>query len=158
VIALNRAGPSEPSDSSKPVTAKARFVAPRIDRKNLRDITLSAGSTLKFDADVTGEPPPVIVWTVDGHTLKDSKSVTLDNAEYHTKLIVRPVHREDSGEYTVTATNSSGKDSVTIRVIVTDKPSKPEGPLDISGIHKNGCKLKWKKPKDDGMIYFLKLK
>lgn len=30
------------------------------------------------------------------------------------------------------------------------KPSKPEGPLEVSEIHKEGCKLKWKRPKDDG--------
>lgn len=30
------------------------------------------------------------------------------------------------------------------------KPSKPEGPLEVSDVHKEGCKLKWKKPKDDG--------
>lgn len=99
-----------------------------------------------------GEPPPQIVWSVDGQTLKDGRNVTLDNVDYHTKLIVRPVQRGDSGEYTITATNSSGKDSVTVRVTVTDKPSKPEGPLDISNVHKNGCKLKWKKPKDTGKI------
>lgn len=32
----------------------------------------------------------------------------------------------------------------------TAKPGKPEGPLEVSDIHKEGCKLKWKKPKDDG--------
>ena len=33
---------------------------------------------------------------------------------------------------------------------MTDKPGKPEGPLEVSDVHKEGCKLKWKKPKDDG--------
>lgn len=37
-------------------------VAPRIDRRNLRDVTLSAGSTLKFDANIIGEPPPAVEW------------------------------------------------------------------------------------------------
>lgn len=37
-------------------------VAPRIDRRNLRDVTLSAGSTLKFDANIIGEPPPTVEW------------------------------------------------------------------------------------------------
>lgn len=32
----------------------------------------------------------------------------------------------------------------------TAKPGKPEGPLEVTDIHKDGCKLKWKKPKDDG--------
>lgn len=30
------------------------------------------------------------------------------------------------------------------------KPGPPEGPLEVSDIHKEGCTLKWKKPKDDG--------
>lgn len=63
--------------------------------------------------------------------LRPSKAVTIDNPDYFTKLIVRPVRRDDSGEYTVTAMNSSGKDTVTINVVVTDKPSKPEGPLQV---------------------------
>lgn len=31
-----------------------------------------------------------------------------------------------------------------------DKPGKPEGPLKVTDVHKEGCKLKWDKPKDDG--------
>lgn len=33
---------------------------------------------------------------------------------------------------------------------VLDKPGKPEGPLKISDIHKEGCSLKWNPPEDDG--------
>lgn len=64
--------------------------------------------------------------------LRASKAVTIDSPDYFTKLVVRPVRRDDSGEYTVTAVNSSGKDTVTINVIVTAKPNKPEGPLQVS--------------------------
>lgn len=35
---------------------------------------------------------------------------------------------------------------------ITDKPSAPEGPLEISDIHKEGCKLKWSPPEDDGGV------
>lgn len=31
-----------------------------------------------------------------------------------------------------------------------DKPGKPRGPLDISNITAEGCKLAWKEPEDDG--------
>jgi hypothetical protein len=51
------------------------------------------------------------------------------------------VQRGDSGEYTITATNSSVRDSVTVTVTVTGKPSAPEGPLQVSDIHNEGCKL-----------------
>lgn len=74
----------------------------------------------------------------------------MDNIDYNTKLVIRPARREDSGEFTVTATNSSGKDMVAINVVVTDKPSAPEGPLEVSDVHNEGCKLKWKRPLDDG--------
>nr|CAD7424747.1 unnamed protein product [Timema monikensis] len=150
VIAVNKAGQSEPGDASKNFTAKPRFLAPRIDRRNLRDVTLSAGTTLKFDVAIIGEPPPTTEWRNGSGILRPSKSVLIDSVDYNTKLTIRPVQRGDSGEYTITATNSSGKDSVTVMVTVTDIPSSPEGPLQVSDVHKDGCKLKWKRPRDDG--------
>ena len=150
VTAMNKAGKSEPSDGSKLITCKPRFLAPKIERKNLKDVTLSAGSSLKFDVDIIGEPPPTVTWAVDGIALKEGKSISIENVDYNSKLAVRPVKRGDSGQYTITAVNSSGKDSVTVTVVVTDKPAKPEGPLNISDVHKHGCKLGWKRPKDDG--------
>lgn len=125
-------------------------VAPKIDRRNLKNITLSAGSSLKFDANITGEPAPHVDWRCGSMPVVAGKTVTLENPPYSTKLIIRPVARANSGEYVVTATNTSGKDSVTIDVVVTDKPTAPEGPLEISDVHKEGCKLKWKRPLDDG--------
>ena len=32
----------------------------------------------------------------------------------------------------------------------TDKPSKPEGPLEIMDVYRDRCRLSWKPPKDDG--------
>ncbi|XP_011700590.1 PREDICTED: twitchin isoform X1 [Wasmannia auropunctata] len=150
VIAVNKAGLSEPGEASKTFTAKPRFLAPKIDRRNLRDVTLSAGSMLKFDANVIGEPPPHIEWRYGAIPLHSDRKVQIDNTDYNTKFSIRPVSRDDSGDYTVTASNSSGKDSVTVQVTVTDKPTPPEGPLQVSDVHKEGCKLKWKRPKDDG--------
>ncbi|KAI5639981.1 immunoglobulin i-set domain-containing protein [Phthorimaea operculella] len=150
VIAINKAGQSKPSDASKNFIAKPRFLAPKIDRRHLRDVTISSGSTLKMEAVITGEPAPAVEWRYQNMPLRPSKAVTIDSPDYFTKLIIRPARRDDSGEYTVTAVNSSGKDTVTINVVVTDKPMKPEGPLQISDVHKEGCTLKWKRPKDDG--------
>lgn len=45
-------------------------VAPRIDRRNLRDVELSTGSTLKMDANIIGEPPPTVEWRVNGGTMR----------------------------------------------------------------------------------------
>lgn len=83
---------------------------------------------------------------------RPSKTIQIDSSECNSKLVIRNIQRCDSGEYTITATNSSGRDSVTVNITVTDKPSAPEGPLVVSDIHKEGCKLKWKRPKDDGGV------
>lgn len=37
-----------------------------------------------------------------------------------------------------------------MNISLTDRPGRPQGPLEVSDVHKEGCKLKWDKPKDDG--------
>lgn len=150
VIAINRAGLSEASDPSKTFTAKPRFLAPRIDRKNLRDVTLSYGTMLKLDVNVSGEPAPKTDWRFNKAPLNSGKRVEITNVDYNTKLVLRPLNRDDSGEYEIIAVNGSGRDQASLYLTVTDKPGKPGGPLEVSDIHKEGCKLKWKRPKDDG--------
>lgn len=63
--------------------------------------------------------------------------MTIDNVDYFTKITIRPLQRSDTAQYTVTATNSQGKDQVFIEVVVTDKPSAPEGPIQVRGIFQN---------------------
>ena len=107
---------------------------------------------LKYDVNVIGEPSPKIEWKFDSLPLRGTTNISIDNSEYNTKLVIRPIKRDHSGQYTIIATNDSGCDSVTVNVTVSDKPSAPEGPLQVLDVHKEGCKLKWKKPKDDGGI------
>lgn len=45
-------------------------MAPHIDRRNLMDVKLSAGSSLKLDAAITGEPPPHVDWRCGAMPLK----------------------------------------------------------------------------------------
>ena len=35
---------------------------------------------------------------------------------------------------------------------LTDRPGKPEGPLEVSDVYKDRCKVKWNPPKDDGGV------
>lgn len=37
-----------------------------------------------------------------------------------------------------------------MNIFLTDKPSPPNGPLKVSDVHAEGCKLSWKPPDDDG--------
>lgn len=150
VRAVNKAGPSKPSEASDTVTAKPRFLPPKIDRTNLKNMTIKAGQQFKFDVNVTGEPAPTISWFLNKARLESKDNVTLDIDTNRTKLSVLLANRKNTGTYVIKAENSSGKDEATVEVTVLDKPSKPEGPLKISDIHKEGCNLKWNPPLDDG--------
>lgn len=150
VRAVNKAGPGEPSNATQAHVAKARFLKPHIVRDKLQTVKVRAGESVKFDIDVRGEPPPTVKWSVAGTPLTTGAHYRVDNEDYNTKLVISDTNRALTGTYTIFAENSSGTDEATVEVIVLDKPSKPEGPLEVSDVHKNGCKLKWKKPKDDG--------
>lgn len=150
VVAVNKAGPSEPSDVSKSVVAKPRFLAPHIDRKNLQKKVLRAGQMLRMDADVKGEPAPSIEWSYKNEVLKTLDRLKIENEDYKTTFILQKVKRSDRGTYTVTAKNSSGVDTVNVELEILCKPSKPQGPLDVSDVTAEGCHLKWEKPEDDG--------
>lgn len=150
IVAVNKAGPSEPSDPSKSVVAKPRFLAPHIDRKNLQKKVVRTGQMLRMEADVKGEPAPTVTWTLKDQVLKTHDRLKIENEDYKTCFIMQKMKRSDTGTYIVTAKNDSGVDSVEVEVQVLSKPSKPKGPLKVSDVTAEGCKLKWDKPEDDG--------
>ena len=151
VIAINKAGPSEPSEPSRSVIAKPRRLAPHIDRANLKPIKIRAGKPVKFDADVKGEPEPIIEWNLGDQKLRsDGDHIKIENTPYHTQFMLVNSVRADSGVYKIFARNEHGTDEALVEITVTSKPTKPNGPLDVSDVHAEGCHLKWDKPEDDG--------
>lgn len=126
-------------------------VKPIINREKLHTIKVRSGQTVKLDVDVRGEPPPTIKWSKDlGVELESKGNVKIENEDYNTKLTITNTNRRHTGTYKIFAENSSGSDEAPVEIIILDRPGKPEGPLEVSDVHKEGCKLKWNKPKDDG--------
>ncbi|XGW29138.1 hypothetical protein V3C99_008720 [Haemonchus contortus] len=153
VIAVNKGGPSDPSDASKPVIAKPRNLAPKIDRDALKELKVKAGQAIAWDVPVEGEPAPTVTWSWPDHReIRNGGRVKLDNPEYRSKLHIRQMERGDSGMYTIRAVNPNGEDEATVKVTVIDKPSPPNGPLDVHDVYADHCSLDWKPPDDDGGI------
>ncbi|EDW50927.1 GM26811 [Drosophila sechellia] len=152
VRAVNKAGLSDPSDATEPHLAKPRNLKPYINRDKMKPIKVRAGQPVKFDVDVKGEPAPSLTWFLKETELTPTGQVRLENIDYNSKLTLLDTNRKQSGQYKLRAENINGVDEAEVEVIILDKPSKPEGPIEVSDIHKEGCKLKWKKPKDDGGI------
>jgi predicted phage tail protein len=152
VKAVNKGGESKPSPPSDTITAKDRFVPPKIDRTSLRDLTVKAGQHIRLDVKVSGEPPPTKTWFLNKARIEKRSDITVDLEDYKTKLVIGVAERGHTGTLVLKAENSSGKDEASIEIKVIDKPSKPEGPLKISDVHKEGCSLKWNPPQDDGGV------
>jgi hypothetical protein len=85
-----------------------------------------------------------------GQKFDGSYNVKIEYEDYNTRLNMRETSRELTGLYTLIAENEVGKDEATVEINILDKPSRPEGPLQVTDVHKEGCKIAWNKPKDDG--------
>lgn len=151
VIAVNKAGPSEPSDASESVTCKNRKVAPTIDVDAMKDIKVRAGRPISFTVPIKGEPVPTVSWSINGKVVLPGDVRIETSSTSATAIINIPQSvRGDSGTYKLTLTNPYGDVSASAKVTVLDRPAPPEGPLEISEVTKESAKLKWKAPKDDG--------
>ena len=131
VRAVNKAGPGEPSDPTKNIIVKARFVKPWIIGDDLKNIVIKKGAVIKYDIQFGGEPAPEVTWDINSNEIKASSRITIENTAKSTILIIRQAVRGDSGKFRLTLTNSSGTCSGTADVVVLDKPTPPEGPLVI---------------------------
>lgn len=130
-------------------------VKPRIDRSNLKPLLIRAGKPIKYDINVRGEPAPTITWYQNDLELKPNElpnNSDIKNIPYNTKISILDAVRKNSGTYKVKAVNEHGQDEATVEVNVLGPPGKPTGPLAVTDITKDNCKLKWKKPNDDGGV------
>lgn len=126
---------------------------PRIDRNTFKQVTIKSGRTHKWSVDVTGEPAPSTEWSWrDDIPLTSTENIKIENTENHTNFTINNVQRKDTGKYKLKATNRNGSDEEIVDLIVLGRPSPPKGPLEVNDVNENGCKLKWKKPEDDGGV------
>lgn len=151
VIAINKAGKSEPSHPSRPRVAKENDLLPFIEMKGVRDITASVKERIKFDVPICGEPVPDIAW-FKGETpveeLED-RAITVTNTDTHTKIVFSSLKKCHEGNYSLTISNRSGVDNAKFSVKVLDRPAAPEPPMKAT-IEGSNCTLLWKKVKEDG--------
>lgn len=58
--------------------------------------------------------------------------------------------RSDTGRYTLTLKNDLGTCSASANVTVIDRPGQPQPPLDVTNVTKEGARISWRPPLDDG--------
>ncbi|KAA3682313.1 uncharacterized protein DEA37_0008978 [Paragonimus westermani] len=150
VIAVNKAGKSEPSEATKPMIAKPRFLKPFIIKTGIKPIKVKVGESVQLDLTYRGEPDPVATWSIDTKVLEDTDNIKLEFKERSSHLKIVAAQRKDTALYTLRVVNEVGEDSASIEVVALGKPSRPVGPLEVSDVTKNSAQLSWNKPEDDG--------
>lgn len=73
---------------------------------------------LRIEADIQGEPPPVVTWKLKENVLRSGDRLKIENEDYHTTFIMSKLKRSDTGTYTVIAKNDSGVDEVQVEIEV----------------------------------------
>ncbi|CAJ0936412.1 unnamed protein product, partial [Mesorhabditis belari] len=145
VVAVNKAGPGEPSDPSDPATAKPMFEAPRFDLGiDGKEFRVKAGDPLLIQIPFSGSPKPEISWTRDGQPLPN-----IDTTDSITQLHILTARKSDAGPVKIRAVNKLGEAEANIKITVIDRPSPPEN-LTYPEISRRSATLKWDPPKDDG--------
>ncbi|CAF1142161.1 unnamed protein product [Rotaria sordida] len=150
VVAVNKAGPSEPSEPSRAVIAKPRFLKPRINKVALKSITVKQGQTITLEAPYAAEPLPTMTWQRGSTELTPDDRTQLTQTDKLAKLVITKALRSDSGEYFLRLENSSGAETAQCEVIVLGPPTIPRGPLVPKEVTKSSVTLAWMAPTDTG--------
>ncbi len=101
----------------------------------------------------TKETDPAVTLLKNGVPVdwKDPKEgIEIEVTPESVNFKLKSAKKTDTGAWEMNLTNTGGSAAAPFDLEVKDRPMPPEGPLEISEICAEGCKLKWKKPKDDG--------
>jgi len=126
VIAVNKAGESDPSPHTRPHLCRHKNLAPSIDKGQAGSKTVRTNRTSIWQIKCRGEPPPTFIWTHPQHgDLKsNSEDYTILHEEYQggstTTLVIHHAKNSDAGTYSLTAENRNGKEKVDLDLIVLD--------------------------------------
>ena len=151
VKAVNRAGPSYPSESTDEIVAKTRKQKPVVDRSGMpKEVALPRGENLVLRVKVQGEPITDKAWFWGRREIKSSATVNIESSDYASKLTVLNLERADTGSFSFRAENDHGSAECTTEINVMVPPGKPKGPMRIDNVCGEGCTAAWCPPEDDG--------
>ncbi|XP_077328375.1 myosin-binding protein C, slow-type isoform X32 [Lithobates pipiens] len=139
---------------------------PRIhfDSLNYPDntVVVVAGTKLRLEVPVTGEPAPKIIWSRGDKWITDlSGRIRAESFPDHGLLVIDCAEKEDTGTYRMMVKNEAGEAVAHIKIKVVDIPDAPLAP-EVTEVGEDWCIMKWDPPLYDGgcpiMGYFIERK
>nr|XP_023685183.1 titin-like isoform X1 [Paramormyrops kingsleyae]XP_023685184.1 titin-like isoform X1 [Paramormyrops kingsleyae] len=95
----------------------AETIPPNFIQK-LQSVTVKQGSQVTLAVRVTGTPTPVVKFLHDGNEIQSSRDFCLFHDGDLYSLVIAEAFPEDSGMFSVSATNSSGQATCTAQLLV----------------------------------------
>ncbi|XP_067442775.1 immunoglobulin-like and fibronectin type III domain-containing protein 1 isoform X1 [Thunnus thynnus] len=127
---------------------------PKIDLDALGEFTkpviIKAGENAEWKLPFSGGAPMNIQWYKDDDELLPALNVKIETSATESQLCLTKCQRKDCGEVKIKIKNEFGTTEAVSKLIVIDKPTPPQGPVDIIESAVTSVEFKWKPPKDDG--------
>ncbi|XP_034388193.1 immunoglobulin-like and fibronectin type III domain-containing protein 1 [Cyclopterus lumpus] len=118
--------------------------------KFTKPVIIKAGENAEWKLPFSGGAPMTIQWFKDDDELLPALNVKIETSAAESKLRLVKCQRNDGGEIKIRIKNEFGTTEVISKLIVLDKPTPPQGPVDIMESAVTSVEFKWKPPKDSG--------
>ncbi|XP_054906429.1 immunoglobulin-like and fibronectin type III domain-containing protein 1 [Poeciliopsis prolifica] len=127
---------------------------PRLDPDALGKFTnpviVRVGDNAEWKLPFSGGAPMNIHWYKNDDELLPAVNVKIDTSDTESQLRLTKCQRKDTGEVKIKIKNEFGIIEAQSRLIVLDKPTPPQGPVEITESAVTSVEFKWKPPKDSG--------
>ncbi|XP_070850153.1 immunoglobulin-like and fibronectin type III domain-containing protein 1 [Chaetodon trifascialis] len=127
---------------------------PKIDAEALgkftKPVIIKAGENAEWKLPFSGGAPMNTQWYKDDDELLPGLNVKIETSATESRLRLTKCQRKDSGEVKIKIKNEYGTTEAISKLIVLDKPTPPQGPVDIMESAVTSVEFKWKLPKDSG--------
>ncbi|KPP61647.1 immunoglobulin-like and fibronectin type III domain-containing protein 1-like, partial [Scleropages formosus] len=127
---------------------------PKFDSKDLGKFSepamVRAGENAIFKMCFAGRKPLKVQWYKDGDELLDDPNIKVETTSTHSCLLLSKCQRKDSGEIKIKIKNEFGTTEALSKLLVLDKPTPPQGPVEVIESSAKCIEIKWRQPKDDG--------
>ncbi|XP_051754231.1 LOW QUALITY PROTEIN: immunoglobulin-like and fibronectin type III domain-containing protein 1 [Ctenopharyngodon idella] len=127
---------------------------PKIDVDTLskfsEPVIVKAGENASFKLPFSGKEPIKIQWFKEDEELLQGHGVKIEKSSAHTRLLLAKCQRKDTGEIKIKIKNEFATVEATSKLIILDRPTPPQGPVEIVESSLSAIEFKWRPPKDDG--------
>ncbi|KAM6951107.1 myosin-binding protein C, fast-type-like [Aplochiton taeniatus] len=113
-------------------------------------IIVVAGNKLRLDVEISGEPPPTVVWSKGDTPITDTEGrMRVEARKDLSCFVIEGAEREDEGNYSIVVTNPVGEDKAILFVKIVDVPDPPEN-VRCTCVGEDCATMVWEPPKYDG--------